>query len=750
MNFITTFFSAELINAIGWTLFHSLWQAAVVAILLGGLMIIMRRFTSHTRYKIEVGALFFMLTISVITFIHSYQSETKVTIVPLQSTSSENVQQVNNFLENNTGSAGQIDNQNWMKRVITFFTNYFQRNFPLMVTLWLMGILIYLLKFMGGFAYSQRLKVHKTNQISQEWERRFTELIENMAIRKSIRLMESAIVKAPLVIGHFKPMVLIPVGMLTGMPHKQVEAVLVHELAHILRKDYLINIFQSLIDIIYFYHPGIRWISAHIRSEREHCCDDIALSVFGDSLSFAKALASLQASDFHQPELAMAATGKNGKLYHRIKRLIGQPRINTNFSEGFIAACILFVVLLTISVSVNAAVDWNVEEFATQIAETDSGEEKLFDEKTKMDFNRFEILKSTRMVIGGETSVKKGKRPLLQSWIINDETGEVVWNLLPSHIQQKNKSLSFKQTVRLKKGKYKWYFPLTGITYSKVAEDDKSVLKSIDKIESVENVDDEVSVTEVEDDEVSSVDTEVEESIENHESSISVSSIRKLDFQYRWKGKQRRIRAEINHGHVTGFILDNATFLKNDINKNWDFIVKILSDYEGNRYVYKRPKKRLAGAAVESIKTLAGNLGLWVSGKEGKALPALPALSARSESGAEKSSLQMYNDGNSIDDRVKIMLRLGAPYGLLVELGKISDDRVQPVRQKIYDIMVKNTDRYSKYGRINNTISVENDSSQLSVLFKGIEKHKINFIRSKIYHILLQEEIQLKSVIVKE
>ena len=146
--------------------------------------------------------------------------------------------------------------------------------------------------------------------------------------------------------------------MAAGLPRDQVEALLAHELAHILRKDYLVNILQSIVDILFFYHPGVRWISSQVRAEREHCCDDIAVSLSGNSLNVAKALTNIQGYDMRTPYPALAAFNKrlgSRGLLARIRRLVSPPVKGPGFAAGTIGAVVLVVGLLTLVVSTNAA-----------------------------------------------------------------------------------------------------------------------------------------------------------------------------------------------------------------------------------------------------------------------------------------------------------------------------------------------------------------------------------------------------------
>jgi GWxTD domain-containing protein len=146
---------------------------------------------------------------------------------------------------------------------------------------------------------------------------------------------ESWLAEAPTVIGHVRPLILMPVGMLAGLSPTQIESILLHELAHIQRHDYLMNTLQRYVEGLLFYHPAVWWISAIIRREREHCCDDLALSISGEPHEYARALAALEQNRFSPA--AVAATG--GSLVKRIYRLL-YPRTSHAWAP-FLAVMIL-------------------------------------------------------------------------------------------------------------------------------------------------------------------------------------------------------------------------------------------------------------------------------------------------------------------------------------------------------------------------------------------------------------------------
>jgi hypothetical protein len=153
----------------------------------------------------------------------------------------------------------------------------------------------------------------------------------------------------PAVIGYFRPMLLLPVSALSGMSSQQLEAVIAHELAHVRRHDYVVNVFQQFAENLLFFHPAVWWVSGQIRKEREHCCDDLAVLACGDVLSYASALLNLEEQRGRAPRLAVAATG--GSLVGRVRRLLGpsewQPGTRTAMVPLVLTSVFVSVVILS-------------------------------------------------------------------------------------------------------------------------------------------------------------------------------------------------------------------------------------------------------------------------------------------------------------------------------------------------------------------------------------------------------------------
>ena len=146
-----------------------------------------------------------------------------------------------------------------------------------------------------------------------DWQQRLDGLAARLRISKPVALLESCLAEVPVVIGYARPVILMPVGLLAGLPVAQVEAILIHELAHIRRQDYLVNLMQTFIEGLLFYHPAVWWISGVIRAERENCCDDLAVAVTGDARQYAAALAALEQNRWAAHELALAANWRKSR-----------------------------------------------------------------------------------------------------------------------------------------------------------------------------------------------------------------------------------------------------------------------------------------------------------------------------------------------------------------------------------------------------------------------------------------------------
>lgn len=285
------------IQMFGWALLHSLWQGLILASLLKGALSLSKRVSSNVRYLIGCVTLLLMLLLPVSTVLWSnsvpppppipqQQSvappsrEGHVTVPLEEATSSETPSRI---ILSETDSSYK----SWMHRAEKDFM-------PWVVLVWSFGVFISSLRLLGIWTYTQRLKLIEKHMVLEQWAETLQKLSRQLRVSRPVVLLESSLVKVPTVIGWLKPMILIPSCALTGLTPQQFELILAHELAHIRRHDYLVNLFQTIIETLLFYHPAAWWVSGQIRNERENACDDLAVSVSGDAVIYARTLMEME------------------------------------------------------------------------------------------------------------------------------------------------------------------------------------------------------------------------------------------------------------------------------------------------------------------------------------------------------------------------------------------------------------------------------------------------------------------------
>src|SRR5204863_1628482 len=184
---------------------------------------------------------------------------------------------------------------------------------------WLFGVTLLLGRMAGGWWHVRRLHRMALATLSSPWQTACRRLAYRLGLPAAAHVVESGLVDVPTVVGWLRPAILLPVAALASLSPAQVEAILAHELAHIRRHDYAVNVLQTIVETLLFYHPAVWWLSNRIREEREHCCDDVAIAVCGDPVSYARALAELETFRSASASMAVAATG--GSLIRRVRRI---------------------------------------------------------------------------------------------------------------------------------------------------------------------------------------------------------------------------------------------------------------------------------------------------------------------------------------------------------------------------------------------------------------------------------------------
>ena len=259
MNFLM---NDALIKAISWTLIHSLWLGLAAAILAGLVLLFTKKSTSAVRYNL-LAALTLLFVVA-IGFTFYYEFETKAPA--LQTKIEANTIQTGHFAS--ASSAIKEEPNTTFSATTAFISNYGSW----IVLIWFVVFLFKCIRMTGDLRQVYRARNYQTLSPPEMWLKRVSELQASLKIKRGVQLLESKLVTVPSVTGLFKPVILVPVGLLNNIPQDQVEAILLHELAHIRRSDYAVNLMQTFIEILFFFNPGILWISSLLRDERENCC----------------------------------------------------------------------------------------------------------------------------------------------------------------------------------------------------------------------------------------------------------------------------------------------------------------------------------------------------------------------------------------------------------------------------------------------------------------------------------------------
>ena len=341
-------------QVIGWALLHFFWQGALIGGLTALALAVLRRSAADVRYVVGTIGLSLMLTLPTVTAVQLWRAGAPATPLPAAAVAAA-------IPELTPAPAAAVKRGAALNTVVpddrsaiaggpaAFDAARLERWLPVLVLGWLCGVAVLTLRLISGWLWVQRMKSHGASPAADGWQHIVARLSRRLHIARHVRLLESTLVEVPTVIGWIKPVVLLPASALAGLSPQQLEAILAHELAHIRRHDYLVNLLQTLVETLLFYHPAVWWLSRRIRVERENCCDDLAVSLCGDPYTYAKALADLEelrGAARPQAFLAMAATG--GSLVERVRRLLGAPS-HAGRAPGWLAGSATILLMLGIA-----------------------------------------------------------------------------------------------------------------------------------------------------------------------------------------------------------------------------------------------------------------------------------------------------------------------------------------------------------------------------------------------------------------
>src|SRR5437867_11819586 len=314
-------------HALGWALVDSLWQNALAAAGLAALLAIIPVRAARTRYAVAIVTLALMLALP---------AATAVRLSEMSPWTSDVVTATSAVAPGPTGPGPQAVATTPTPAAIRAAI---EPVLPWVVLAWFGGVVALSLRLASGGLMTRQLGRVGTSSVPDACVEAVARLAARLRISRPVRVLGSAVVQVPAVIGWLRPMILLPASALTGLTPLQLDALLAHELAHVRRYDYVANLLQSVVETLLFYHPAAWWVSQQVREEREHCCDDLAVAVCGDAHFYATALLSMERLRVTPPAFALAAAGRGGTLMGRIRRLVApvQAEIFPRWMAGVLA-----------------------------------------------------------------------------------------------------------------------------------------------------------------------------------------------------------------------------------------------------------------------------------------------------------------------------------------------------------------------------------------------------------------------------
>lgn len=362
-------FDRQLEYALGWMVLHSLWQGMLIAIITGVVLIALRHRSAQLRYIVANLGLFAVVFTAILTFLYysrpdalsstgEFPAPVEVVIAPdIQIEYQEDIaefeelEELEELVEIAPESAAELAVEAPLppapdESIGTFSWQnvqaYFNQHLPLIVGLWILGVAIFLLRMLSSVSYVYYLKGRMNFPADEYWLDLLDDMIRKIGLDKTVTLVESALVRTPQVVGYLKPVILFPLGMINKLPPSEVEAILAHELAHIMRHDHLLNVLQSMVETLFYYHPGVWWISAQIRTERESASDERAIEVTGDALTYAQALVTVQEMGYLPMSPALAFAGQQKSQFMlRLQRILNIKSPTTNTMEKMLTVVLI-------------------------------------------------------------------------------------------------------------------------------------------------------------------------------------------------------------------------------------------------------------------------------------------------------------------------------------------------------------------------------------------------------------------------
>jgi beta-lactamase regulating signal transducer with metallopeptidase domain len=330
-------------------LMHSLWQVLLVVNVVAILLAVLGRATPNVRYTVALVGLLMLPAFPLVTWF-----VVEPTRQPDVASATASVAEFESKLLRSTPPLSETTFEKFT-RLAGGIDRYCRQHAAWLAAAWGIGVAAFALRFLAAWLAVWKLHRTTSDDIPHSVNETLHRLLKSMGMSPSIRLSATDRVDGPAVVGWLRPLILLPAQMLTGLSSDDLTHILAHELAHIRRHDYAVNLVQCVIEMLFFHHPAVWWLSHQVREEREHCCDEIAIAACGDRFAYARSLATL---DDMRPEprpLVLALGTRGGRLMNRIRRLLGVPTPSVGGSGAIVLAGMALVVLVALALGVNDA-----------------------------------------------------------------------------------------------------------------------------------------------------------------------------------------------------------------------------------------------------------------------------------------------------------------------------------------------------------------------------------------------------------
>jgi beta-lactamase regulating signal transducer with metallopeptidase domain len=350
---------SAVLYALGWALLHSLWQMGTLWVFYQLLLGIPKKWSPAVKHNGSLILLFTGFVWFLVTGINNFQEyilvKQYVNVMPLSETILSDTTSVHQAV-----SAWAVLSENSI-RLTEATLLFLEDNIGNISAVYLFVLALMMIRFTNAYLYANQLKKKGLAPAGKQLEDRLAEWTSAMGIYQPVQLFLSQRIDIPATIGFLKPVILLPVASVNQLSMNQVESIILHELAHIRRMDYLWNITATIIETILFFNPFVYLLTGVQKKERELCCDDFVLGFSRDPHNYATALLELEKTRMAgKTMLAMASNGQEGQLLSRVKRILNIQTNKLQYRQRFIA--LFFITVLMSTLAWMQPVQWKKEK----------------------------------------------------------------------------------------------------------------------------------------------------------------------------------------------------------------------------------------------------------------------------------------------------------------------------------------------------------------------------------------------------